>query len=151
MNQTKNFGRMMLLVCALFLGNMTFAQESLSADELGNKWTAYTTIEGVNVSLKTEKVDVGAPKEFTYGMLRFENTTANDVTIEFFFELQYENGCVACGNVDEYRKVVTIPAGATLEGDASFDQADLTLLINNPYQTELGAFQSLKAGQINLK
>jgi hypothetical protein len=98
-----------------------------------------------------EKVDMGAPKAFTYGMLRFENTTANDITIEFFFELQYENGCVGCGNVDEYRKMVTIPAGTTLEGNASFDQAELTLLINNPYQTELGAFQSLKAGQLIIK
>lgn len=151
MNQTKNFGRMMLLLCALFLGNITFAQESMSAEDLGNNWTSYANIEGVNVSLKMEKVDVGAEKAFTYGMLRFENTTANDVTIEFFFELQYENGCVGCGNVDEYRKVVTIPAGATLEGDASFDQADLTLLINNPYQTSLGSFQSLKAGQLTLK
>jgi hypothetical protein len=98
-----------------------------------------------------EKVDVGAPKAFTYGMLRFENTTANDITLEFFFELQYENGCVGCGNVDEYRKVVTIPAGETLEGDASFDRSELTLLINNPYQIELGTFQSLKAGQLITK
>ena len=141
----------MLLLGALFLGNMTFAQESMSAEKLGNKWTSYTNLEGVNVSLKMEKVDVGAPKAFTYGMLQFENTTSNDVTIEFFFELQYENGCVACGNVEEYRKVVTIPAGATMEGDASFDQADLSILINNPYQTELGAFQSLKAGQLIIK
>lgn len=147
MNQTKNFGRMMLLLAALFLGSTTFAQETLSADEIGNTWTTYAEVSGVNVSIKTEQVDVGAPKEFTYGMLRFENTTSNDVTLEFFFELQYENGCVACGNVEEYRKMVTVPAGTTIEGDASFEQPDLTLLINNPYQ-KLGAFQSLKAGQL---
>ena len=151
MNQKKNFGRMMLLLCSLFLGNMTFAQESMRADEIGNKWTSYTTIEGVNVSLKQEKVDVGAPDAFTYGMLRFENTTSNDVTVEFFFELQYENGCVGCGNVNEYRKMVTIPAGSTIEGDASFEQPELSLLINNPYTTDLGAFQSLKAGQLIIK
>jgi len=151
MNQTKKFGGIMLLLFAMFLGNITFAQESLRADEIGNEWTSYTTLEGVNISLKSEKVDVGAPKDFTYGLLRFENTTANDVTVEFFFELQYENGCVGCGNVDEYRKVVTIPAGATLEGNASFKRDDLTFLINNPLQTGLGAFQSLKAGQLNIK
>ncbi|MCR9171720.1 MAG: hypothetical protein NXI10_04460 [bacterium] len=151
MNQRKNFGRMMLLLCALFLGNMTFAQESMRADEIGNKWASYTTLEGLNVSLKKEKVDVGAPDAFTYGMLRFENTTSNDITVEFFFELQYENGCVGCGNVEEYRKVVTIPAGSTLEGDASFEQPELTFLINNPYTTDLGAFQSLKAGQLIIK
>mmetsp|Transcript_32007 Transcript_32007/g.37318 ORF Transcript_32007/g.37318 Transcript_32007/m.37318 type:complete len:152 (+) Transcript_32007:44-499(+) len=151
MNQRKNFGRMMLLVCALFLGNMTFAQESMRADEIGNKWTSLTSIEGVNVSLKKEKVDVGAAKAFTYGMLRFENTTANDITLEFYFELQYENGCVGCGNVDEYRKVITIPAGTTLEGDATFEQPELSLLINNPYTIDLGEFQSLKAGQLTIK
>lgn len=151
MNQKKNFGRMMLLLCALFLGNMTFAQESMRADEIGNKWTPYTTIDGVVVSLKKEKVDVGAPDAFTYGMLRFENTTSNDITVEFFFELQYENGCVGCGNVEEYRKMVTIPAGTTIEGDASFAQPELSLLINNPYTTEYGAFQSLKAGQLIIK
>ncbi|MDB3905984.1 hypothetical protein N9355_00760 [Crocinitomicaceae bacterium] len=142
---------MMLLVCALFLGNMTFAQESMRADEIGNKWTSLTSIEGVNVSLKKEKVDVGAAKAFTYGMLRFENTTANDITLEFYFELQYENGCVGCGNVDEYRKVITIPAGTTLEGDATFEQPELSLLINNPYTIDLGEFQSLKAGQLTIK
>ena len=140
-----------MLFCALFIGNMTFAQESMSAEVVGSNWTPYTSMEGLNVSLKMEKVDVGAPKAFTYGMLRFENTTNSDITVEFFFELQYENGCVGCGNVEEYRKVVTIPAGTTLEGDAAFDQADLTFLINNPYQTELGDFQSLKAGQLILK
>jgi hypothetical protein len=151
MNQTKNFGRIVLLLCALFLGNMTFAQDSMRADEIGNNWTPFNTIEGVNVSLKKEKVDVGAPDAFTYGMLRFENTTSNDITIEFLFELQYENGCVGCGNVEEYRKVVTIPADATLEGDASFALPELTLLINNPYTTDLGAFQSLKTVQFNIK
>jgi len=151
MNQTKNFGRLMLFIGALLLGNLTFAQESLRADEIGNKWTSLTSVEGVNVSLKKEKVDVGAPKAFTYGMLRFENTTSQDVTVEFFFELQYENGCVGCGNVEEYRKMVTIPAGTTVEGDATFAQPELSLLINNPYQTELGAFQSLKAGQLTTK
>jgi hypothetical protein len=151
MNQRKNFGRMMLLLCALFLGNMTFAQESMRADEIRNKWTSFTTIEGVNVSLKKEKVDVGAAKVFTYGMLRFENTTSNDITLEFLFELQYENGCVGCGNVEEYRKVVTIPAGTALEGDSSFEQSELSLLINNPYTTDLGAFQTLKAAQLIIK
>jgi len=141
----------MLLLGALFLGNMTFAQESMRAEEVGKDWTNYATVNGVSISIKAEKVDVGAPDLFTYGMLRFENTTSNDITVEFFFELQYENGCVGCGNVEEYRKQVTLPAGATLEGDAAFAQADLTFLINNPYQKELGAFQSLKAGQITTK
>lgn len=141
----------MLLMCALFIGNITFAQQSLSAEEIGNNWTSYATINGVDVSIKTIKRDVGASELFTYGLLRFENTTANEISVEFFFELQYENGCVGCGNANEYRKVVTIPAGATLEGDASFEHADLTILINNPYQTDLGTFKSLKAGQLTTK
>lgn len=150
MNQTKNLGRLILFIGALFLGNLTFAQESLRADEIGNKWTSFTSVDGVNVLLKKEKVDVGAEEIFTYGFLRFENTTDQDATVEFYFKLQYENGCVGCGKVDEYRKMVTIPAGGTIEGDASFSQPELSLLINNPYQVELGKFQSLKTGELKL-
>jgi hypothetical protein len=151
MNQRKKFSRILLLFSALFLGNMTFAQESMRAEEIGNDWTSYAIVDGLKVSLKKELCDVGAPDKFTYGMVRLENTTNEDITLEYYFELEYENGCVACGEVREYVQLVTVPAGTTLEGDASFERPELTFLMNNPYQKELGALLTLKAGQLNIK
>lgn len=148
----KNFGAMLLLFACLFVGSAVFAQESrtISADKLNNNWVAYFSESGLSVSIKEERCDVGAKDLFTYAQLRFENTTSQDITVEFVFELQHENGCVGCGKIDEYQKVITIPAGTTLEGDSSFALPELSLLINNPYQTELGAIQSIKAAKLTI-
>lgn len=150
MIERKNFGAVLLLFSMLFIGSAAIAQESrtITADKISSQWTAYLNEQGLEISVKEEKCDVGAKEMFTYAHLRFENTTNADITAVFIFELNHENGCVGCGKVDEYRKTITIPAGATLEGDSSFATPELSLLINNPYQKELGAIQSIKAAQL---
>lgn len=149
----KNVSAVLLLIAFYFAGSLAFAQDSrtIAAADLSNDWSAYINEAGLAISVKEEKCDVGAKEPFTYAHLRFENTTSEDITVEFLFQLQHENGCVGCGNTDEYYKIITIPAGATLEGNSAFTHPELSLLINNPYQTDLGAIQSIKAAQLTIK
>lgn len=148
MTKRRNFGKMLLLVGTFFLSGLAFSQESMSADQLKNDWTYYMTQDGVEIYLKKEACNVGAKEPLTYAQVRFVNTTDTKKSVEFNFELQHENACVGCGNVNEYRNSVTVPANNSIEGDNTFARPELSLLIHNPYQHGLGAIQSVKVVQL---
>lgn len=148
MTKRRYFGKMLLLVGTFFLSGLAFSQESMSADQLKTDWTYYMTQDGVEIYLKKEACNVGAKLPLTYAQVRFVNTTNTAKTIDYNFELHHELTCVGCGNVDEYRKSVSIPANNSIEGDNTFARPELSLLIHNPYQHGVGELQSIKVVQL---
>lgn len=148
MTTPQKFSRILLVVGTFLLSGFAFSQESMSADQIKTDWTYYMTQNGVEIYLKKEDCDQGAKELLTYAQVRFVNTTNTEKSVEFNFQLHHENLCVGCGNVDEYRKSVTVPANNSIEGDKTFARPELSLLIHNPYQIGVGAIQSIKVVQL---
>lgn len=141
-------GKAILLVSSLIIGNLSFGQQSMKASEIGSDWTLFTTQNGVEIYVKQDKCDVGAKELLTYAHVRLNNTTDVAKTVDFNFEIHHTNGCAGCGNTDEYRKSVSVPATGSIEGDCSFKNPELSLLINNPYQIGLGALEFIEVVQL---
>ena len=138
---------MLLLLGAIFLGSFAYSQESMSADKLSKNWTLLTTQNGVEVYLKKDFCDVGAKDPFTYAHVKFVNTNSSDVSAEFNFELHYELDCVGCGNINEYRKILTIPGNGSIEGSCD-SGSETSLLVDNPYQQSMGDLLSIKVSKL---
>lgn len=151
MMRKRHFAAFTLFLGILFLGNTAFSQESIGSEQINDNWTLLTSKDGVDIFIKKEKVDVGAEKKFDYAQVKMVNTTGTSKTIEFNFEMHHELTCVGCGSTNEYEKSITIEGGSSLEGDAAFTNPELSLLINNPYQTGVGAIQSIKLVQLSIK
>lgn len=150
MIRRRDYAKMLLLFGAIFLGSFAYSQESIGADKLSKEWSLLTTQNGVEVYLRKDFCDVGAKDLFTYAHLKFVNTTSNQVSVDFNYELIHENGCVGCGSTDEYHKSVVVGASSSLEGDC-VETPELSLLINNPYQKGLGKIESVKVVQLIIK
>lgn len=138
----------------IFMALISFngiSQNTIEADKLSEKWTLLTTQDGVEVYLKQEKCDVGASDLFTYAFIRFVNKNTTEKSIEFNFHMNFDNGCVGCGDTRETQKMVAINASTSIEGDCTFEIGELALLINNPYQLDPGVLESIKLDVLNIK
>jgi len=128
-----------------------FSQNAIEADKLSEKWTLLTTQDGVEVYLKQEKCDVGASDLFTYAFIRLVNTNTSEKSVEFNFQMKYDNGCYGCGDTRETKHMLAVPASTSVEGESSFKIGELALLINNPYQLNSGVLESINMDVLNIK
>jgi len=139
---------LIIMALASFNG---FSQNSIQADKLTEEWTLLTTQEGVEVYLRQDKCDVGANDLFSYAYIRFVNNNTTEKTIEFNFELNFDNRCVGCGDTRETKKMVAINASTSIDGGCSSKIGELALLINNPYQSDSGVLESINLDVLNIK
>lgn len=128
-----------------------FSQSEITADKLSNEWTLLTTEDGVEVYLKKEKCDVGAKDLFTYAFIRLVNTNPVEKSVEFNFQMKFDNRCYGCGDTRETQHTLAVPASTSVEGESSFKIGELALLINNPYQLESGVLESINMDVLNIK
>ena len=140
-----------LLIFTVLLSFSGFSQNTVNADQLTKDWTLVTTQNGVEIYLRQEKCDVGAPDLFTYAHIRIVNTNTEEKTVEYNFHINYDNGCVGCGDTRETKKMVAVPASTSVEGEATFKYGELSLLINNPYQLDSGVLESIKLDELYIK
>ena len=128
-----------------------FSQNAISADKLSDDWTLLTTKDGVEVYLKQEKCSVGAPDAFTFAFIRLVNTNTTEKSVEFNFQMIFDNRCYGCDDTRETKHMLVIPASTTVEGESSLKIGELALLINNPYQLESGTLESINMDVLNIK
>ena len=139
------------LIFTAMLSFNGFSQNTISADKLSQDWSLLTTKEGVEVYLKQEKCDIGAADAFTYAFVRLVNTNTSEKSVEFNFQMIFDNRCYGCGDNRETRQMLAIPASTMIEGESTMKIGELALLINNPYQLESGTLESINLDILNIK
>lgn len=140
-----------LLIFTMLLSFSGISQNSVNAENLNKDWTLVTTQNDVEVYIRKEKCDVGAPDLFTYAHIRLVNLNTSEKTVEFNFQMHFDNGCVGCGDTRETKKMLAVPASTSVEGEGTFKIGELSLLINNPYQLDSGNLESIKLDELNIK
>jgi hypothetical protein len=128
-----------------------FSQNAITADKLSQDWSLLTTKDGVEVYLKQEKCDVGAPDAFTYAFIRLVNTNTTEKSVEFNFQIIFDNECYGCGDTRESKHMLAVPASTSVEGESTMKIGELALLINNPYQLNSGTLESINLDILNIK
>lgn len=137
------------LLLLLFISGLSVtvnAQEiRIDAEELTNKWTLFREKEGVKLSIQKGECKMGDVKTpFTYGFLKLENTSSEQKTVSFKINVYYTDGCAGCANTNEGWVTVTIDGNSTLSTDCSFDNGSLSVLIQNPLQSDFQDFSYLQ-------
>tara|TARA_B110000908_G_scaffold158570_1_gene199816 strand:- start:1372 stop:1824 length:453 start_codon:yes stop_codon:yes gene_type:complete len=138
----------------IFTAMMSFngvSQNAITADKLSDDWSLLTTKDGVEVYLKEEKCDVGAADAFTYAFIRIVNTNTIEKSVEFNFQIIFDNRCYGCGDTRETKHTLAIPASTIVEGESTMKISELALLINNPYQLDSGTLESINIDVLNIK
>lgn len=128
-----------------------FSQNVITADKLSQDWSLLTAKDGVEVYLKQEKCDVGAPDAFTYAFIRLVNTNTTEKSVEFNFQIIFDNECYGCGDTRESKHMLAVPASTSVEGESTMKIGELALLINNPYQLNSGTLESINLDILNIK
>ena len=147
---TKKIMNRLLLVFAMFASISAFAQGELKSADLNGTWTMIQEKDGVQVFLKQEKCDVGATKPLTYAFIKVQNTTTESKSVEFLFETHYADRCVGCGDEKEYIQTVNVKGNSSIEGNSTFERSELSLLINNPFQSEEDKLDFIKLIKLNI-
>ncbi|MFT6244089.1 MAG: hypothetical protein ACJA0U_002061 [Salibacteraceae bacterium] len=140
-----------LLIFTAMVSFNGFSQNAITADKLSQDWSLLTTKDGVEVYLKQEKCDVGAPDAFTYAFIRLVNTNTAEKSVEFNFQMIFDNNCYGCGDTRETKHMLAVPASTSVEGESTMKIGELALLINNPYQLESGTLESINMDVLNIK
>lgn len=140
-----------LLIITAMMSFNGLSQNAITAEKLSQDWSLLTTKDGVEVYLKQEKCDVGAPDAFTYAFIRLVNTNTTEKSIEFNFQTIFDNRCYGCGDTRETKHMLAVPASTSVEGESTMKIGELALLINNPYQLESGTLESINLDVLNIK
>ncbi|MDX2360463.1 MAG: hypothetical protein QNK23_06630 [Crocinitomicaceae bacterium] len=133
------------VVLIAFLGTSAFGQTEVSASDLTSEWQLMQENNGVQFFVRRDICTVeGAPKQFDYSFANMVNTTNVDKTVVFQMAVQYDSDCYGCTANVESVQTITIPANSSLAGDCTFEQRDLSKLINNLNFDDGRTFESLK-------
>jgi hypothetical protein len=146
----KIFKTVFTFVVVMLTSFSSLSQGEVVADKLTNDWTLLQSQEGINIYIRKEKCNVGAPELFTYAFIRIINNNTVEKTVEFNFQIQYDNRCVGCGNTRETKQMLAVPASTSVEGETTFEIAELSLLINNPYQKDTGSLESIRLDEFKI-
>ncbi len=130
--------KFLVKLTSFFVGMMlcissAFSQERLPVEAITPEWTFYKEVKGVKFFLKEEKATVMEGKQpLTFVLVKLENTNDKPVKLMYNLAAHYNEGCVNCGNSQEARKLVEIPAGQTVEGKYDSGNCPTSVLLYNP-------------------
>lgn len=116
----------------LFTGN-TYSQDRIPLESITTEWTLFKEVKGVKFYVKEEKATVIEGKQpFTFVLVKLENTNNKTVKLLYNLAAHYEEGCTNCGNSQEARKLVEIPANQTVEGKYDSGNCPTSVMLYNP-------------------
>ena len=77
--------KQIVLFLFLFICLGSFAQNRVNKDQLSENWKLINSVEGVNFFAKLESVDVykNGSENFTYVVVKVENTTSKEVNLNY--------------------------------------------------------------------
>ncbi len=95
---------------------------SYAQNNVKTEWELHKEQPKIRVESKLVECTASTEKVSVY-LLKLTNKTNAPIKVTYFREYYYEGeGCATCPN-DEYKTVITIPAGATLEGNCDNENA----------------------------
>ena len=140
-----NLSKWFTVVLITLFGITTYGQTELSASDLTSEWQLMQEEAGIQFFVKQEYCKRPASeKKSQYSFVNLVNTTDSDVTVQFQLGVQYDEGCNGCIGNAESIKTVIVPANSSLEGDCSFENYQLSVLIKNLNHNNSREFESLK-------
>ena len=115
----------------------SLSQSIVKSENLTEEWQSISNKDGVEILLrKSICKKEGVDKDFSYGFIRIINSTNEEKDIQFRIELTFTDGCTGCDNSNEDIKTIHLKPNASVETDCSFSNAQLSFLINNPFQLD---------------
>lgn len=135
--KTKNTAHTLLIFCLSLLTSTAFGQS--------NEWKLLHEEQGVRFyGMDTYCQNGSEPVAHHYAHLKIENTTSQDLKLNFGFALQFTEGCSGCDQDSEYLVRLDLPANSSTEGTCEEPNGKLTRIIRNMNLVGGWKFQSMK-------
>ena len=127
-----------------------FAQNRVNKDQLSENWKLINTVNGVNFFAKLESVDLykNGSENFTYVVVKVENTTSTDVNLNFLISGFYDGGCLGCVDNVENTKSLSLKANETFVGTA---ENHFSRLVQNPKLKNSWKFEAIGINNVIFK
>lgn len=116
---------MLLALCAIVLGGMVFAQESVATPTIqvsknidASNWSTYVETSQIKIEYIKVNCDPNSGMDFEGILLRFTNLTGSEVNLDWHWDLYYDATCRTCG-IDEYDRTLTLAPNEIKEGDCN--------------------------------
>jgi len=85
-----------------------------------SEWTTYYESDEITITFTYLNCEYQEQFNQEYLILRIQNKSTNDITIDWQEQLWYDNKCINCEqNSIEFRKEIIVKAGATIRGDCT--------------------------------
>ena len=111
------------LVLFIFASFNSFSINEFNKTEDKDEWQLYSEKNGVQIYYKTQECRIesqGLHQE--YVLLKFVNTTDENLIVEWDNELWYNNVCRTCGSkTNEHHYEISLSSGDSVEGGCSLD------------------------------
>jgi hypothetical protein len=138
-----------LFYSIMLMSTVSFGQ---TTDMPNTDWKQNTEMDGFVFWTKRIHCEmVGNSKPLYYSVMKIENTTNEQLFVNFNYGLQYQEGCSGCEDFSEHHVELTIAPNSTLEGDCTFENGKLTRLIVNPNLSGGWKFQDEKITNITIQ
>ena len=84
------------------------------------EWTTYYESDEITITFTYLNCEYQEQFNQEYLILRIQNKSTNDITIDWQEQLWYDNKCINCEhNSLEFRKEIIVKAGETISGDCT--------------------------------
>lgn len=132
MKRTYNSLLKVFLGCFFLFNTQLFAQR-LETSKLTNEWQLLKQEQGIKFYVKQQDAVIfEGKKPFNYAIMKVENTTSKDAKLLYNFAVYYNEGCVACGESQEARKLIEVGAGQSVTGTYDSGNCPTSVLLYNP-------------------
>ena len=142
--------KQIVLFLFMFICLGSFAQNRVNKDQLSENWKLINSVEGVNFYAKLESVDVykNGSENFTYVVIKVENSTSKEVNLNFLISGFYDGGCLGCADNVENTKTLTIKANESFVGTA---ENNFSRLVQNPKLKNSWKFEAIGINNVIFK
>src|SRR5690606_4531546 len=113
----KHYYQRTLLSLLLLFSFQGYSQQAIPVSKLSSDWSLIQSEKGINFYAKLALAEVYEGKEpLQFALIKLENTTSKKATLIYNLASYFAEGCVNCGDSQEARKSIEIPAGETVVG-----------------------------------
>lgn len=108
----------------VFLSGISLSILATDLQAQDSEWTLFKEVDGVEIYQKSTNChDLSQGYHRRHILLRFVNTTDQDLKITWFDELWYDGNCLTCVEPEdpEHFQEVELAAGETVEGSCALD------------------------------
>ena len=135
----------------MLISSFSFSQGKMNKDQLNESWQLLQESQGVKVFAKKQNHAI-APNQLPleYILLKIENTSEQEMNVQFQLASIYTEGCVGCDFVPETSFKKTLEKGQSIVGSCETSQPGMQVLVNNPNLKKGWDFQLIELKSFNV-